>query len=263
MFNHRAIEAFGAENRDMPLGSSWHGVDERQGRLQSYLDFQWVRRWFLRRKGSSGCGGSVLDVGSGNGRMIRYLAEISDCLVGIEPCAHFYTNLAAMSRSYPHLQVHQSTFSEYAASPHVKNDFDLIYVSGVTPYFDDDEFKSFFLNVKRLLLPEGRVIVRELGAVTATEYSPTQVNRASDHVIMVARDCGLACQRWARAYPPFVFNWLHDRHPNSTTRTLRDLTLHPFFFPLWGLFARLNLPTRFKLPRGQSEDYHVYLFRHL
>lgn len=263
MFNRRAIEAFGKENRNMSLDSPWHGVDPLQGRLQSHLDFQWVRRWYLAEKGLLGSSGAVLDVGSGNGRMIRYLAGICDRIVGLEPYEPFYAKLAILTGQYPHLRVHQATLSEYAASPHAGQEFDLIYVSGVTPYFDDEELKAFFQDVRKLLSPEGRVIVRELGSVATTKYAPTQVNRTSDQVITVARDCGLACERWARAYPPFLFNWLHGRHPNLITRYLRDLTLKPLFFPFWNLFARLNLPTRFKLPRGQSEDYHVYLFRHL
>ena len=66
VFNDDAIRAFGEENKNMLGDSSWHGVDEKKGRLQTYLDYQWIRRWYLNDKTTAGCNGSILDLISTN-----------------------------------------------------------------------------------------------------------------------------------------------------------------------------------------------------
>ena len=261
-FNDNAIRAFGEENKNMSGDSSWHGLDEQRGRLQTYLDYQWIRRWYLNDKTTAGCNGSILDVGSGKGRMIRCLADRCNRIVGVEPYESFFGELNGLVRLFPNLSVHHATFADYATSTLLNNKFDLIYASGVTPYFDDEEFSTFFHNAKSLLSANGRIIVRELGSVVKNRYTSTQINRTSHDVIRVAADCGLACDHWGRAYPPFLTEWLYNRHPNLVTGFLHNLFLKAAFYPLWRLLSKLNLPTRFKLPRGQDLDYHVYLFSH-
>ena len=259
-FNDKAIQAFGLENRDMSLDSSWHGLDEHQGRLQTYLDARWVRRWYLRSRAPAG-GGVVLDVGSGKGRMARFLAEHCRQVVAIEPFGVFFEDLARLAASRPNLQVRQSTFAEYVAARNAEQVFDMIYVSGVTPYFDDRELEGFFRAAKTLLSPTGVLMVRELGAVRRTQYASGQVNRTPRRVTELALKCGLFCERRARAYPFYIFEWLFQRHPNVLTRLLRELALKPGFYPLWNFLARLNLPSVCKLPRGRELDYHLYLLR--
>ena len=262
-FNKRAIEMFGEENKAMTMESSWAGIDEQQGKLQTYLDFQVVKRWVLDRAKLDSSEICVLDVGAGKGRMTRCFASNCSHVVSIEPFTCFYECLEKVEGNFPNVEVYNTTLFEYADNNWDKGKFDLIYASGVTPYFDDSELDVFFKKAKDMLSCTGYLIVRELGSAGKTICSSRQINRSREHMINAAGRYRLDCVGWACAYPMFLFNWLRKRHPNAVTDNLRRASLQPVFYPLWDMFARLNIPTRWKIPRGQTKDYYVYLFKNL
>ncbi len=253
-FNRMALEIFGKDNRSMPPESPNNYFDQREGGLATYLDLQivikWVLPYLLRRHVQKPL---VIDVGAGKGRMTRNFAGFAYQCVALEPFAEFYSVLETVCKPYANIETHNCTFSEYVA--HSKRMFDLIYVSGVTTYFDDEELSFFFRDASGILAPLGLICVREWSSPKKTEYLPNAINRTREHSIGVAREAGLECIRWRRAYPPFVFDKLHSLWPNRLTEALKITATTQIFYPLWELLAQMNLP------RGRRKCYFVYLFR--
>jgi SAM-dependent methyltransferase len=253
-FNRRALEEFGKDNRNMPLDAPSKGVDEKEGALVTYLDLRIVKEWTLHYLSCMNLQNlSVLDVGAGKGRMTRYFAQYTDKCVALEPFSEFYTVLDTVCKPYKNVETYNCTFTEYIASS--ERMFDLIYVSGVTTYFDDEELKLFFRAASGILAPLGLIFVREWGSPSKTEYLSNATNRTRKHTVGTALEAGLECIRWRRAYPPFLFYRLQELWPNRITESLKINAFKPCFFPLWEMLAKMNIP------RGDRKCFFVYCFR--
>jgi SAM-dependent methyltransferase len=253
-FNKTAIEAFGKENLNMPLESPNKYVPREWGELWTYIDIKLVKKWvssYFPRKHTRRL--LILDVGAGKGRMIRHFAEFAHRCVALEPFAEFYKVLALVSKPYENVETHNCTFSDYLACSTSR--FDLIYVGGVTMYFDDGELNCFFCDAKRILAHSGLLCVRDRSSLGKTEYLPNIISRSREHMIGAARAAGLECIRWRRAYPPFFFDKLHELWPNKLTQALEMITTGRSFFPIWELLARMNLR------HGRDKSSFVYLIR--
>lgn len=253
-FNKKALEKFGEDNRDMSLESSNIYFDHTQGALATYLDVQIVIKWILRSFAEKSSRKPViLDVGAGKGRMTRHFAKFAQLCVALEPFSDFYRDLRTTCVPYTNIKTYNLTLSQYIARFSQK--FDLIYVSGVTNYFSDEELRGFFGNVERILGPEGFLFVRDYGSASKTDYLQNAVARTREHMIGVAADSGFQLIRWRRVYMPFLFDKLYQLWPNTFTNAVRCFAFRETFFPFWELLAQLNLP------RGRRKSYFAYLFR--
>jgi SAM-dependent methyltransferase len=252
-FNKRALEVFGKHNRNMSIASPNIWTDEREGELLTYLDLNIVKKWAIAHLFHNDIWNpSVLDVGAGKGRMTRHFAEFASLVIALEPFSDFYEVLEKVCKPYSNVEPAKLTLSEYIARSSLK--FNLIYVSGVTPYIDDNELKQFFNDANRCLAPMGLMCVREYGSPDKTVYTPNDINRTREHLTGIAHESGFECTRWRRAYPPLFFPNLHLIWPNILTNRLKILALDKRLFPLWELLAQLNLP------RGRNKCFYVYLF---
>jgi SAM-dependent methyltransferase len=255
-FNKRAIKVFGERNRNMPIESPNIWTDEREGRLLTYLDLEIVKKWALAGLVREGIKKpSILDVGAGKGRMTRHFAELGGICVALEPFQDFFGILKMVCKPYLNVEIYNCTLSKYVARS--SRQFNLIYVSGATPYLDGKELRCFFNDAMRCLEPKGLMCVREYGSAIRTDYTPNDINRTPEHLVGIAHESGFECARWRRAYPPFLIDRLCSAWPNVLTNGLKIMAFRNNFFTLWELLSQLNLP------RGRKKCFYVYLFKRL
>lgn len=248
-FNDRAIKAFGEENVDMPRSSPSRYNTASRGELLSYLDFQLVKAWAHRYLRSDPL---ILDAGAGKGRMTRYFAEIGRC-IAVEPYVPFFEQLKSLCEQVEHTEAVNCTLQEYLSSTGVK--FDLIYLSGVTMYLDDEELTSLLKAMRHRLAPCGAVCIRDRSSLSTTEYSATMITRTREHVVGLGHSAGLKLIRLQRAYPPFVFERIAEIWPSRLTNSVANVSEKKAFWPIWEMVRRMNIK-----PANSRYHHFYYLF---
>jgi len=239
-FNQKAINTFGLNNINMSIDSPSISFDERFSKLTTYLDMQVIFKNVLPRLPKqfreNPC---ILDVGAGKGRMTRKFVEIAKRVVAIEPFEPFYQVLS-VSCSAKNLETYQCALLEYKKI--AKYLFDIIYISGVSPYLDDDEFVEFMSEVNTLLQPWGIVCVRERGTFRKLSIrSSSEILRTPYEISLVAEKTGFSLIQLNRAYP-IIFPWIYyQRYPNRFSRTLYNMATLECFFSLWSILPKINL----------------------
>lgn len=250
-FNRRAIESYGKVHCDMDNEAPNRSFDMHVASITNYLDWDVIVKWMLSRvpyeRRSSL---RVLDVGAGKGRMTKRFLEIASHCVAIEPFEPFYNELKRNAQGY-NLETHCCTLDEYARKASAP--FDLIYVSGVTPYLNEQELKEFMSTINSLLAASGLVLIRELGAERNTVETDSEINRTPRAMAAIFQNASLRILKIRRAYPVFLINKLYDKWPNVLTKFLWENLSRQSIWPFWKFLASLNLP------RGGRRCFWFYL----
>lgn len=253
-FNENALRVFAEHNRGMPTVSPNVYLDELEGCLATYLDIRWVKHWVLPRLEKQGVfRPTILDVGAGKGRMTTQFAEFCKECVSVEPWPEFFDVLDEQCRALANCRAHHGTLRDFV-SVFGAWQVDIVWISGVIPYLNDQEVGPFLREARSCMRPGGFLCIRELASANETDYLPNEINRSSAHLIAVARSAGLRCLGWRRSYPPFIFDWLHSHVPCAPTRFLRRFAFSQRFYRLWYRLAELSVP------RGNRKRFHNYLF---
>jgi SAM-dependent methyltransferase len=247
-FNAWSIDRFNTQNVDIDQDTLSKHFDARLAHLYTHLDLQVIRRWILphfktRRP-------TILDVGAGKGRMTGHLAAMASRTVAIEP---FHSHYEVLAKRFPEMELHRATLVDYRNI--TTDQFDMICVAGVLPYFNSVEMVENLKVLKRLLNPGGFVYLLDYGVEDSVSSKQDGiVLRSPSEIITAFRAAGLNCWRWRRAYPPSCLEYLEARWPNPLTKLLLRTITKPIFFSLWELFAALNL-------RHRVNSYFVYVLR--
>lgn len=220
----------------------------------TYLDSQVIAQWVLPRFNALGLKKrTAIDIGAGKGRMLKCLSERFDRVTAVEPNDFFYSALEAESRRYNNVVPFHGTLSALVSEARIRCEF--AYVSGVTPYLDEEELRAFLRDVGRCLTPTGLMCIREMGAYGQSQRKEHEINRTREDMCEVARLAGFECIRFRHAYPTLFYARLEGWWPSRVTRAIRYLATHPTLFVAWALLARMDLSKK------KGYTFFVYLFR--
>jgi SAM-dependent methyltransferase len=258
--NIEAIRRFGESNIDMDKDSPHNYVDARMGRLFTYLDLQYIKRWVLSEIDQSQLKNlSVLDVGAGKGRITRHLLAIANRLIVLEPFEPFFRVLLSLSIP-PHANVefYNCTLSQYQKT--TNSQFDFIFVAGVTPYIDDDEINEFYNNLHYLVKKSGVILVRDYGIENnlagdgpyGSIKKDLEIFRPPLGKMRIFKNNNLKCVKFRRAYPIIIPWSIYCKWPSRLTSALWKFASLNIFYPCYYKLAELNLPHR-------RESYFMYL----
>lgn len=150
-------------------------------------------------------GKTILDLGSGTGQwMFRFCDLGAEKVVGVEYSAAMsqIAQAEAKARRLDQVEFVVSPAEKYEAD----NQFDVIFISGLFVYLNDDQADSLVRNLQKLCRPDGMILLRDgsglstrheidrrFSDVLGAEYSATY--RTAEQYIALFRDAGFACER--------------------------------------------------------------------
>jgi len=257
--NLELIKLFGDYNISMSDDLSFSHEDPREGELESYLDMKLVKRWGMPLFEKSRITDiSILDVGAGTGRMTKHLCKIAGKCVAIEPYLPFFNRLKS-SCFQTNVEVHHCALKEYTEM--ATQPFDLVFISAVLMYLDNEEAIDSLQHIHKLLRPKGLLYIRDYGVEHDAAGDPPfgsvvrdgeevycpQILRPPEGIREMARRTGFSYLKWRRSYPIYPMRApqvINDRWPNIATELLLRTSYSRLLFPVWGMFAAMNLQYR-------------------
>lgn len=100
---------------------------------------------------------TVLDIGAGSGRWTLTLAPKVSKVVAIEPTNAYYL-LKRNTACFKNVECHKKSFGNYKSA----EKFDIVIISGVLTYIDEEvEFSTFLSNALNMINPGGYLFLRE------------------------------------------------------------------------------------------------------
>jgi hypothetical protein len=137
------------------------------------------------------------------------------------------------------------------------NRYDLIFISGVLPYLDDEEMLDFMAKVKTLLYSDGFVIIRDLSPYKGyekefKEKETIEILRKPPIMISNIKKAGFNLVYYRKAYPPNPAYKLYLSYPNRLTEFIWKILSHKTSYPLWQVLAELDI-------RLNDRGYYLYL----
>jgi len=239
-FNIDAIKQFGIENDEMAADAPNATFAPEICPLINYLDLKFVCKHVLARLPEDRRDHpSILDIGAGKGRMTRRFLDFAERVVALEPYYPFFEAMKA-SCSNDRCEIHCKDLDTYSIES--RDRFDMIYISGVTPYLSDEELKKFMRQVRAHLQTGGAVCIRALGHESRRAVCDYVIHRTPQENIDVAESVSLKCVYRRRSYPLIIFNKLQEILPNKFSSALLRGTTKPWTYPIWELLAEMNIP---------------------
>lgn len=101
----------------------------------------------------------ALDIGAGYGRLAKVLAEHFRHVVALEGADRIFAVLEQEMKSFDNVIPIHGTFEDLTEK--WGGQFDLILASGILYLYNDEMVNSFFENVKKILAPNGMLILRD------------------------------------------------------------------------------------------------------
>lgn len=253
--NKERIKQFGLHNVDMAIDTPHVCCDVRLGRIYTYLDNIFIKKHFLSLLPPDRINNlRILDVGAGKGRMLQHFVKIAKYCVALEPIPEFY-NFLVLNFSSKDIQIHEKSFQDYVTD----NRFDLIFISGVLTYLDDEEMLDFMKKAKTLLCNDGFIIIRDLspykGYETELKKKETYlIPRKPSIMISNLEKAGFNLVYYRKAYPSNPPYKLYSVWPNRLTEVIWKIFSYKIIYPLWQLFAELDI-------RINDRGYYLYLIK--
>jgi len=249
-YNLETIKKFGEYHLDMDIDSPSRFIDARMGKLFTYLDLQYIKRWVLSEIDFKSIENfSILDVGAGKGRITRHFFTIAKQIVAIEPFEPFFKVLLNLDiPPNTNVKLLNLTLSQYKKITDSK--FDFIFTAGVTPYINDNEINEFFNNLGSLVKKSGVILVRDF--CVEDQYSgdgpygsiksDLEIIRSPSGLMKIFKTNNLHCLKFRRAYP-VVLPWvIYKKWPNKFTDALWEFTSLNIFHLFYYKLAEINLP---------------------
>jgi SAM-dependent methyltransferase len=102
---------------------------------------------------------SVLDLGSGTGQWAFKFARHARTVCGVEFSREM---IAIANREAKHRLISNVSFIHQDAQTFVSNSrFDVIFISGLLIYLNDDDLEQLAFNCRKNILPNGRLFIRD------------------------------------------------------------------------------------------------------
>jgi glycerol-3-phosphate cytidylyltransferase len=143
-----------AKETDLPAGVTTlgsFGGDQRQMREETLRECRLIERCAAR------CAAvSLLDLGCGDGRHLAEIAGKFEHVVGVDYSEELIGIARGKLAGFPHVHLHVADGTEFGS----ERRFDLILLSGITPYLDDAQFERLLDRVTELSHPGSQLLIR-------------------------------------------------------------------------------------------------------
>jgi SAM-dependent methyltransferase len=229
--------------------------DVRLGRIYTYLDKKFISKHFLSFFPPDRINNlRILDVGAGKGRMLQHFVKYAKYCVALEPFLEFY-NILINNFSSTNIQIYQKPLQSFKTDDR----FDLIFISGVLPYLDDEEMLDFMGQARTLLCNDGFIIIRDLSPYKGytrefKEKETIEILRKPPIMISNIERSGFKLVYYRKAYPSNPPYKLYLSYPNRLTEVIWKILSHKTVYPLWQLLAELDI-------RLNDRGYYLYLIK--
>lgn len=248
-FNKAAMKNFGESNIRMSSDSSSLIFDNTLKHLHNHIDIMTIRRWAIKPLKKAHKTIRFLDVGAGKGRITRLISPFVDHVTAIEPFEPFFKVLLATCSG---ADLYYSDLNEYFQNNQCQHE--LIFISVVFNYLDENEFENFLKKIFDLLQNNHLMFVRSFDNLKRSAHNGLQINRTPEQIIKCATKIGFNCLRHRIAYPPIAIQKILDKYNNVVSNAIYKIAYNKLFYPIWYYIAELNLP------RFGDEMFCYYLF---
>ncbi len=193
---------------------------------------------------------TVLDLGCGTGRWAFEFAQRCQKVVAVDFAEGMIerTRREAEKRGFRNMDFHVAPVQEFITHDR----FDLIIISGVLVYFEDDELSSVIPNIKSLLTSDGKIVSRETVGIAkrldfqqehqkiGEEYAAAY--RTAEELKKMFEASGLS-RRFAGDFAPVNFPMIFYRKfiPGSLKNTRSVLAILNFLLKIQLLFDPILL----------------------
>ncbi len=99
----------------------------------------------------------ALDIGAGYGRFTKILSGYFNEVTSLEPAEKIAEKLVIETKDIPNIKVLKIPFEKFCEN----GKYDIMIVSGVLYFYDDQQVNSFFQKATGMLKPHGKLIIRD------------------------------------------------------------------------------------------------------